>query len=359
MGCRKAFFGDDLDGRMGRLALWATAAAIFLSTANSFAETIERRAFLDQFIDSSSEPGEYAEGVLFDSLVTPDEFERLALVSRAAIPRPTTEIRSPLVVVSLAGLTARISDTEGSFTKVYPVGVGVRRKSDRRSITPVGDFSTHRDPRDRWHYMWERWNPDYFGGLPFVRLDARNSQGQMTYGLHGPITTPLERGYVSHGCVRMRGEDVKELFAILYHAAPARVLIQQEADYNEFGVRYDVDYPVLPGVDVSAPKIRVVRQANLAVQVVTPDERSVGENFRLRAVLRGEGASEVQQVVFNEGARWDGTLGGPVPVVGQEAHAVHSFDSPGNKEIHAIALDRERQPVAYGTARIAVRAPGT
>jgi len=54
-----------------------------------------------------------------------------------------------------------------------------------------------------WWWVPRRTNPEYFAGLPFLRITAENSMHQNTYALHGPITATLTRGYVSHGCVRM------------------------------------------------------------------------------------------------------------------------------------------------------------
>jgi hypothetical protein len=66
--------------------------------------------------------------------------------------------------------------------------------------------------------------------------------------MHGPINNywkenggELYRGYVSGGCVRMRPEDVAEVFGrILGHKTPAR--IQQDFDFDdETGLAHDPD----------------------------------------------------------------------------------------------------------------------
>ena len=88
--------------------------------------------------------------------------------------------------------------------------------------------------------MKRRTVPEYFGGFPFLRLTARNSDGANTYGLHGPITAQLIRGYVSHGCMRMRSDDIIRLFWIAKQHASMQVTIQKEVELDAAGQRVDV-----------------------------------------------------------------------------------------------------------------------
>ena len=82
--------------------------------------------------------------------------------------------------------------------------------------------------------------PDYFGGFPFLRLTARNSAGANTYALHGPITSQLIRGYVSHGCVRMRGDDIVRLFWMVKSHPNTPVTFQREVELDAAGNEVDV-----------------------------------------------------------------------------------------------------------------------
>lgn len=198
--------------------------------------------YLDEFLDTELlDP--VGGGAAFDGLYSPEEFRRLNGRIRGHIPPPTVAMEDPAILISLQGLTCRVFDRGGNAKLVYPIGVGVRRRSDGRSITPIGEFRTHGDATNDWFYIWERRIPNYFAGLPFLRIDARNHKGQHTYGLHGPITEMLLRGYVSHGCVRMRGDDIRELFTIAFHAPGTPVIIQEDADYNRYGILYDVALP--------------------------------------------------------------------------------------------------------------------
>ncbi len=156
-------------------------------------------------------------------------------------PIPTLDrLPSPEVVVSLDGLTLHLFDRTTGFDKVYPIGPG---KIDKGvSLTPVStskaggrfymrlDQPEYEEPKTAgsywsWNYRCRHWWLDQdtgryspvFAGMPFIRLDGPNGTG---YGIHGPIdsyTIPsggkLQRGYVSHGCVRMEAADIVEVYA--------------------------------------------------------------------------------------------------------------------------------------------------
>lgn len=157
---------------------------------------------------------------------------------RYAIPTDLPELVSPEIIVSLDGLTVHLFDRETGYQAVYPAGVGV--KVNGRSITPVGHFESGDDPADAWWYVPRRTVPEHFGGFPFLRLTAENSGGANTYALHGPITSTLHRGYVSHGCVRMAGMDVVRVFWMVKPHASTPVTIQKEVELDAAGSKVDV-----------------------------------------------------------------------------------------------------------------------
>lgn len=148
-------------------------------------------------------------------------------------------LEDPRIRVSLAGFSVELIDDATGFHKVYPTGVGALGRSGR-SFTPVGEFTTHPDADNTWFWYARRYRPAYFDGLPFMRITAQNSRGNQTYGFHGPITSTLQRGYVSHGCMRMQGPDIVELFTIMRQHPGARVSIQAEKAYTEDGELIDV-----------------------------------------------------------------------------------------------------------------------
>jgi len=158
---------------------------------------------------------------------------------RYTVPTDLPQLVSPEIIVSLDGLTVHLFDRETGFQAVYPAGVGVKN-SRGISITPTGHFKTGGTTTDPWWYVPRRTVPDYFAGLPFLRLTARNSQGANTYALHGPITTNLIRGYVSHGCVRMAKNDIIRLFWMVSSHANTKVTIQKEVERDAAGNKVDV-----------------------------------------------------------------------------------------------------------------------
>lgn len=180
------------------------------------------------------------EGVDYDQ-ENPDSplFDDKSDAPRYAIPTDLPALVAPEVIVSLDGLTVHLFDRATGFQAVYPAGVGVKN-SRGRSITPVGHFATSPNLADTWWYVARRTVPEYFGGFPFLRIDARNSDGANTYALHGPITEELIRGYVSHGCVRMAANDIIRLFWMAKHHPSMPVTIQREVERDARGQKVDV-----------------------------------------------------------------------------------------------------------------------
>lgn len=155
------------------------------------------------------------------------------------VPTDLPILVSPEVIVSLDGLTVHLFDRETGFSEVYPTGVGTLN-SRGESITPTGHFATGSDPSNGWWYIPGRFEPSYFDGLPFLRLTALNRNGYATYGLHGPITSTLRRGYVSHGCMRMKADDIVRLFWLVRDHANTPVTIQKEVEVDAAGATVDV-----------------------------------------------------------------------------------------------------------------------
>lgn len=158
---------------------------------------------------------------------------------RYQIPGDLPMLVSPEIIVSLDGLTVHLFDRATGFQAVYPAGVGMKN-SRGISITPVGHFKTGTNTNDAWWFVTRRTVPDYFGGFPFLRLTAKNSDGVNTYALHGPITETLIRGYVSHGCIRMRGNDIVRLFWMVKNHPNMPVTIQREVELDAAGKNVDV-----------------------------------------------------------------------------------------------------------------------
>jgi hypothetical protein len=183
------------------------------------------------------EQGSY-EGVDYDEENPGSALDDKSDAPRYTIPTDLPELVDPEIIVSLDGLTVHFFDRATGFQRVYPAGVGV--KEHGRSVTPLGHFETGPNTADAWWYVARRTVPDYFGGFPFLRLTAQNSDGANTYALHGPITEQLIRGYVSHGCVRMRSDDVVHIFWMAKKHASMPVTIQKEVELDAQGRKVDV-----------------------------------------------------------------------------------------------------------------------
>lgn len=206
----------------------------------------------DGLVDSEEE----GEGVLFDELNPGADIEGKADMPKTyEVPTNLPTLERPEVIVSLDGLTVHLFDRATGYSRVYPAGVG-QKNAAGKSITPTGFYKTSGDPTDTWYYTSRRYTPDYFGGFPFLRLDARNSAGEETYGLHGPISYScpsggqscgllsrkwvLKRGYVSHGCMRMAKNDIIEAFWIIKSHPMTPVVIQKEKELDAAGKIVDV-----------------------------------------------------------------------------------------------------------------------
>ncbi len=177
-------------------------------------------------------------------------------------------LEQPKIVISLDGLTLRLTDEAGDYDRVFPIGVGAMENGE--SLTPTstqfasGTFYTRTDEpptvdgpttsqaRWGWNHSCRMWWTDedgrrvpVFAGLPFIRLAGHPHSA--AYGIHGPIddfSMPnggnLRRGYVSHGCVRMSAEGIKEVYARL-QGKQAEVVIQKPVERLEDGDAVDHD----------------------------------------------------------------------------------------------------------------------
>lgn len=169
-------------------------------------------------------------------------------------------LQRPEIVVSLDGLTLHLRDRAGGYDRVFPIGPGALENG--RSLTPTSDmapngvFYTGSNTTETADNVWSYympcriWHDDrgvrtpVFAGLPFIRLAGPPTAG---YGIHGPIDNftatnggSLRRGFVSHGCVRMRAEDIVEVYARIRGRARTPVKIQQAVERAQDGNAIDL-----------------------------------------------------------------------------------------------------------------------
>jgi len=177
-----------------------------------------------------------------------------ALTCKTAPDLP--RLTSPEITVSLEGLTVRLTDRATGWTKVFPAGVGKLddqpgslSRGESLTYYPVkrtgrADFAITPSSIQPCKTWWT--DPDsgqrlpVFAGLPFMAFYGG-------YALHGPIDNyrapnggTLRRGNVSHGCVRMRSDDILEVYARIKGVASVPVHVQREAERDEAGDRVDV-----------------------------------------------------------------------------------------------------------------------
>lgn len=146
--------------------------------------------------------------------------------------------------VSLVGLKALVSETVSGAKFVYPVGGaafddGVLPRAKGKTIfaTPAftGIMSKNMAIESRTH-------PTYYGGKPFLRISPAKGSGSL-YGFH---TTPfdyinkhkpandLARGYISAGCLRLKDDDLLELYQLVANSqSDIPVLVKTKTEWPE------------------------------------------------------------------------------------------------------------------------------
>lgn len=129
------------------------------------------------------------------------------------------------VEVSLLELVAKLKDKTTGSTFIYPVGgsafdKGVLPRSHGKTIFASPAFS---GVMPRSQATESRKEPHYYRGKPFLTIQPLTGAGSL-FGFH---TTPfshldkkldvdeLARGFVSAGCLRLKDDDLSELYQIV------------------------------------------------------------------------------------------------------------------------------------------------
>ena len=112
----------------------------------------------------------------------------------------------------------------GRLFKVYAVGIG------RQDRTPAGTFELGVKQRNPDWYnkgrKYEYGSPENILGTRWMALNPTGSTSQdlMGYGIHGTNDPANVGKSTSNGCVRMRNDDVDELFAITPMKTPVEIV---------------------------------------------------------------------------------------------------------------------------------------
>ena len=127
----------------------------------------------------------------------------LAALTSHALPIEASQRR---VVVSLRERTLSLFEN-GQVVRVFPVAVGAPQ-----TPTPVGTFTIkNRIPHPTYYRLGKVIGPGPANplGTRWMGLDLKG------YGIHG-TDEPDSIGHArSHGCVRLRNDDVEQLFELL------------------------------------------------------------------------------------------------------------------------------------------------
>jgi lipoprotein-anchoring transpeptidase ErfK/SrfK len=119
------------------------------------------------------------------------------------------------VTISKSANVLTLTDN-GKFFKRYRVGTG------QFSKTPVGEFKiTSRIANPEWHRpdgkMIAYGNPENILGTHWLGLDVQG------YGLHGTWDTNSIGKAATAGCIRLRNDDISELYTILPVGTPVTI----------------------------------------------------------------------------------------------------------------------------------------
>ncbi len=159
---------------------------------------------------------------------------------------------APQLVLSIDGHTVHLTDEATGYDRVFPTGVGAIDEDESSptygesySYFPILNQRSHDfEITPRTIQPCKSWLGDtgvpVFAGLPFLSFYGN-------YGLHGPIDNyrqadggTLRRGYVSHGCFRMRGADILEVYARIRGVERVPVRLQREVERTPDGAAVDV-----------------------------------------------------------------------------------------------------------------------
>jgi lipoprotein-anchoring transpeptidase ErfK/SrfK len=131
---------------------------------------------------------------------------KLAAILTIAMTEVRAQQTSRKIVISISDRKLVLLEN-GRITRVYPVAVG-------KSSTP--------SPRGEFHIVSHVINPTWYGPRQVVPPGPANPLGTRWmgigykgYGIHGTNAPRSIGKAASHGCIRMRKQDVEELFVLV------------------------------------------------------------------------------------------------------------------------------------------------
>jgi rhodanese-related sulfurtransferase len=137
-----------------------------------------------------------------------DDFDWSALPLRIKLGTPPDKVENG-VYVSKGNHTVTLFE-DGEMVAQYPCAAG------RDGCTPEGTFKVNMKLVDPvWYWKGQAIPPGPENGLGSRFIGITNDEYPKGYGLHGTNEPASVGRDASHGCVRMRNEDVEELYELL------------------------------------------------------------------------------------------------------------------------------------------------
>ncbi|MFT6070215.1 MAG: hypothetical protein ACJAT2_001932 [Bacteriovoracaceae bacterium] len=181
-------------------------------------------------------------------------FQRVTITydSASGVLNPVSTLNSSIDLkdtefeVNVAMLDRRVlmTDKNSDLRFIFPTGVGsVDNKTeynDVRLLTPIYKDSF----LDKKRAIYAREKPKYFLGKPFIRITTKEdvSKGHTAIGFHiDQNNGRLVRGFVSHGCLRLRAIDLYMMYDIVRFGTPQRISVNTR--YRIENDRGDHPYP--------------------------------------------------------------------------------------------------------------------
>lgn len=155
-------------------------------------------------------------------LTTRDTLAGPHIVGAAVRERRALSDMDLRLIMSIGDTVVRLEDVRSGFRRIWPLGVGaidaIRLPGALSSLTPTTEYG-RLDKRGSWEIM--RF-PKHFQDKPYLPLHipyVRNDQlvWRPTWiAFHIWQPPRFARGFLSHGCIRMRDEDLAELSAFVF-----------------------------------------------------------------------------------------------------------------------------------------------
>jgi hypothetical protein len=134
-----------------------------------------------------------------------------------------------------------LEDEEHNIRKIFPIGIGgFSVGTENRGILSPLTPKIRMAVLEKSEAIFSRTYPSYYSGRPFIRISS-GIDGYTVFGLHYSITEELIRGFVSHGCIRMRDKDLYELYYILTGGGDATISLEMRYWLKDLA---DTPYPL-------------------------------------------------------------------------------------------------------------------